>query len=124
MRAMRGVLTFVVAGAITGVLLVPVIRAADGDKNSTNESGQTAFKTNCIVCHGADGAGTPLGKSLQIPDLRLPEVQKKPDAELAQTIADGKSNMPSFKRILSPEQVQAVVGYVRELGKKTDTKRQ
>ena len=123
MRAMRGVVTFIAAGAITGAMLVPVIRAAAGDKNSVNDSGQAAFKTNCIVCHGADGGGTPLGKNLQVPDLRSQEVQKKSDAELAQTIAEGKGNMPSFKRVLGPEQVQAVIGYVRELGK-TDTKRQ
>jgi len=44
-------------------------------------------------------------------------VQKKSDAELVQTVAEGKQNMPSFKQILAPDQVQAVVEYVRELSK-------
>ncbi len=87
------------------------------DKNNANQAGQAAFKGNCVACHGRDGAGTPLGKSLQAADLRSPEVQKKSDAELSQAIADGKGNMPSFKRVLDPEQIQAVIKYVRELGK-------
>lgn len=101
---------------IAAVLLVAAIPAAGSDKR-TNQAGQDAFKGNCIVCHAADGGGTPLGKSIQAPDLRSQEVQKKSDAELVQTISDGKGNMPSFKRVLAPEQVQAVVGYLRELGK-------
>jgi alcohol dehydrogenase (cytochrome c)/quinohemoprotein ethanol dehydrogenase len=110
-------LTFIAAFAIAAVLLVSAILTAGEDQSNSKESGQTAFKANCIVCHGEDGAGSRLGKSLQVPDLRSQEVQKKSDAELAQTISEGKGHMPSFKRVLDPEQVPAVVGYVRELGK-------
>jgi cytochrome c6 len=100
---------------IGALLLVISTFAATGDKGSANDSGGGAFKRNCVSCHGANGAGTPLGKSMQVPDLRSPEVQKKPDAELAQTITEGRGDMPSFKRVLNTEQVQAVIDYVRGL---------
>ena len=103
---------------ITGTLLLGTLTFAfANDKGNASDAGFSAFKGNCISCHGPGGAGTPLGKSIHAPDLRSDEVQKKPDSELAQTITEGKGDMPSFKRILDPGQVQAVVAYVRELGK-------
>ncbi|HVO60331.1 MAG TPA: cytochrome c [Terriglobales bacterium] len=116
MRAIRVITTFALGFILSSVLLLSAAFAGT-DKGNGNEAGQAAFKGNCVACHGADGAGTPLGKSMQAADLRSPEVQKKSDAELSQTIAEGKGNMPSFKRVLNPEHIQAVVKYVRELGK-------
>ncbi len=52
---------------------------------------------------------------MKVPDLRLPEVQKLPDAQLAQTISDGKGAMPSFKDSLSEEQIHGLVTYIRSL---------
>jgi cytochrome c6 len=104
------------AGLLIGaLLLVTTTSGATGDKRSANDTGRAAFKANCVSCHGADGAGTPLGKSMQAPDLRSPEVQKKRDGDLVQTITEGRGDMPSFKRILSGGQVQAVIDYVRRL---------
>jgi cytochrome c oxidase cbb3-type subunit III len=105
------------AWMIAALLLLTVTFALANDQGKSNETGRSAFKANCISCHGPDGAGTPLGKSIHAPDLRSQDVQKKSDAELAETIAEGKGDMPSFKRILDPEHIAAVIAYVRELGK-------
>jgi cytochrome c6 len=86
-----------------------------------DDKAKTAYKTNCVSCHGSDGGGTPLGKSMQAADLRSPQVQSKSDVELAQLITEGKNNMPAFKNTLNPEQVQGVVKYIRELGKNKQT---
>jgi len=91
-------------------LFVSVSVAAD-------DKAKTAYKTNCVSCHGSDGAGTPLGKSMQAADLRSQQVQSKSDVELGQLITEGKNNMPGFKNTLNPEQVQGVVKYIRELRK-------
>jgi mono/diheme cytochrome c family protein len=113
------------AGLILGAcLLVTATLGSTGDKDNANAKGQAAFKANCVSCHGSDGGGTPLGKSIHAPDLRSEEVQKKSHADLTQTITEGKANMPSFKRILDPQQVQAVVDYIRDLGKNRPPKQQ
>jgi len=39
------------------------------------------FRTKCPVCHGQDVGGSEVGKSMNVPDLRSPAVQKLPDAE-------------------------------------------
>ena len=82
-----------------------------------DDKAKAAYKTNCVSCHGSDGSGTPLGKSMQAADLSSQQVQSKSDAELATVIHDGKNNMPGFKNTLNDEQIQGVVKYVRELGK-------
>jgi len=80
-------------------------------------SGAT-FRSKCAMCHGQDGAGSTVGKSMNVPDLRSPAVQKLPDAELAQIISNGKGGMPSFKDSLSEEQIHSLVSYVRSLHQK------
>jgi|HubBroStandDraft_6_1064221.scaffolds.fasta_scaffold95210_2 cytochrome c6 len=104
------------AGLVIGaLLLVSGTSGATGNKQAANDTGRAAFKGNCASCHGADGAGTPLGRSMQAPDLRSAEVQRKSDGDLAQTITDGRGDMPSFKRTLSAEQVHALIDYIRKL---------
>src|ERR1700720_1498527 len=76
------------------------------------------FRTKCAMCHGPDGSGSAVGKSMNAPDLRSPAVQNLPDGQLAQIISDGKGGMPSFKSSLSADQVHSLVGYIRSLHQK------
>jgi mono/diheme cytochrome c family protein len=78
----------------------------------------TTFKTKCAMCHGPDGAGSEVGKSMNVPDLRSQAVQELTDPELAQVISAGKGGMPSFKSSLTADQIQALVKHVRALAKK------
>ena len=74
-----------------------------------------------MTCHAKDGSGdTPVGKSLQSADLRSPEVQKKSDADLTESISEGKGNMPAFKTLLSADEIHSVLGYVRTLAAKSN----
>src|SRR5882762_11197004 len=51
---------------------------------------KATFQSKCAMCHGPDGGGSEVGKSMKVPDLRSPAVQKLPDAQLAEAISDGK----------------------------------
>ena len=77
--------------------------------------GETAFKTNCSMCHGADGAGSPFGKRLGAPDLRSKEVHDLSSEALAKIISGGKNNMPAFGTRLDSTQIQQLVEYIRHL---------
>ncbi len=60
----------------------------------------------------------PIAKSFgEGPDLHSPDVQKLADAQLVQAITQGKGNMPAFGTRLKPDEIDAVVKYVRALGK-------
>jgi mono/diheme cytochrome c family protein len=83
------------------------------------DEGADLFKSKCAMCHGPDGAGkTMMGEKLKIPDLNSADVQKKTDAELKTVVTRGKDKMPAYKTKLSKEQIDKLVGYIRELAKK------
>ena len=92
-------------------LLVSVTCFADSTDSAA------LFKSKCAMCHGPDGAAaTTMGKSLAIKSYKAPEVQKMSDADIKNLIVNGKGKMPSYKT-LTPEQIDGLVKYVRELGK-------
>ena len=77
------------------------------------------FKGKCASCHGPDGGGkTAMGTMLKIRDLRSDDVQKQTDADLNRIVTKGKNKMPAFDGKLKREQIEQLVGYVSELGKK------
>lgn len=79
---------------------------------------KATFSAKCAMCHGPDGAGSEVGKSMNVPDLRSPAIQKLPDSELAEVVANGKNGMPSFKGSLNAGQIHDVVAYLRTLAAK------
>jgi mono/diheme cytochrome c family protein len=82
-------------------------------------NGQKIFLEKCKKCHGEDGSGnTNFGKSLRAADLRSADVQKKSDADFYLQIDKGKKNMPPFGATLDKAQINDVIAYVRQLGKK------
>lgn len=84
-----------------------------------DDAAAQSFKSNCVVCHGADGTGTPTGKSLKAPDLNSDVVQKMTVAQIEDQISNGKNNMPPFKSNLSKDQISALAAYVKSaFGKK------
>lgn len=83
------------------------------------ETGESLYKAKCAMCHGPDGAGkSPMGQALKIPDLHSEDVQKLSDEQLTEIIAKGKNKMPAYEAKLSKEQINKLVGFVRDLAKK------
>jgi len=78
---------------------------------------QEIFEHRCAVCHGADGkARTKKGRQLKAKDFTRARFQQHTtDKEIVDAITNGipKHKMPAFKDKLSPEEIQALVGYVR-----------
>ena len=76
------------------------------------------FKTNCVLCHSANGSGdNATGKAFHAKDLRSAEVQKQTDEELAEVITKGKGKMPAFGAKIKPDDVKKLVAYLRALPK-------
>jgi mono/diheme cytochrome c family protein len=83
------------------------------------EDGAAIYKAKCAVCHGPDGAGKPAAK---IPSLVSDDTKKLSDADLTDFVANGgpskKATHAFATKGLTPDQVKAVVGAVRDLQKK------
>jgi cytochrome c6 len=106
-----------VAGLVIVITMVSIPAAGQGDA-----AGADVYKAKCATCHGQDGSGnTPVGKSLQVADLRSDAVQSKSDAELIQSVTEGKGNMPGFKGNITDDEIHAVVKFVRTFAAKGDS---
>ena len=81
-------------------------------------SGKDTFTAKCVMCHAADGTGSPAGKGLKVPNLRTALIQKRSDAEFRQVVSQGKANMPAFGTALSDDEIRDVIAYVRTLAPK------
>jgi cytochrome c6 len=73
------------------------------------------YQGKCVGCHAADGSGSAIGKKLGARDFRIADVQKESDAELGDTIAKGKNKMPGYEKTLKPDDIKALVVYIRTL---------
>jgi len=82
------------------------------------EDGGALYKQKCAVCHGADAAGKP---AMKAPSLISAEAKKMSDAEITDMIANGgKAQKPTHafgKKGMAPEQIKAVVAFIRTLQK-------
>jgi cytochrome c6 len=80
----------------------------------------SVYKAKCAACHAADGSGSgAMGKALGTPDLRSDAVQKETDAQLIDSITNGKGKkMPAYKGKLTDEEIKGLAAYIRDLAKK------
>jgi len=97
------------------LFIASIARANPGPDAAASSA---TYRAKCAACHGPDGGGSEVGKSMHVPDLRSQAVQKQTDAELAQIISNGKGGMPAFKDSLSEDQIHALVTHIRTLHQK------
>lgn len=82
------------------------------------------YQKLCAPCHGKTGAGdgpaavafTPRPASFVDSSFQ----NSHTDEQLIATITDGKLPMPAFGKQLSANQIEALVSYIRKLGKASE----
>lgn len=101
-----------------------------GGKNTPNPipatpenvaDGQEHFGHHCGICHGLDGeaTGVPFAEKMSppVPSLSSADVQDYKDGQLKWIIENGinPSGMPSWKGILSDDEMWKIVDFMRHL---------
>lgn len=111
MNSFRGfTFTLFVAGVIA-LAASPSFAAA-----KKNINGAYIFTEKCSMCHGANGKGYA---AIKTPDFTDPKWQAAhPDSELMNAIKNGVKGtaMVSFEGKLSPQEMAAVLKYIRSFG--------
>lgn len=96
------------------LIFYAVFSVASGQEERVNV--KSLFEYHCAVCHGADGRGTKRGHALKVPDFSDSDWQAtRTDAEILNSLVNGKDKMPRWSDKLEPEEIQALAGYVRLL---------
>ena len=79
------------------------------------DPGEAAYRRTCIACHGVDGRGN--GGTTAADLTRADGVRTFSDDALRTVIRDGRHGaigvMPAHRGILTPNELEAVMGFVR-----------
>ena len=96
---------------ILGGLVFGLIAGLGVTLYATEEHPSELFRQYCAKCHGEDGkADTPKGKQLKARNFTDAEWQAgESDAELIQSVTEGKEEMPPWGKKLSKEQIESLV---------------
>jgi mono/diheme cytochrome c family protein len=76
----------------------------------TARTGPEVYESFCQNCHGENGRGANRETNLYVDRRRL----RTADGELITSILDGKNDMPGYSNVLTYEEAQNVLNYIRE----------
>jgi len=84
-------------------------------------AGAKVYKAQCLACHGKEGHGDGIRAAELKPrphNIAIPEMWLQTDGELFYKIGKGNTPMPSFKKIITTQEIWQVINYVRKLAPK------
>jgi mono/diheme cytochrome c family protein len=82
--------------------------------DQARQEGEALYQTNCKSCHGDPGMGNYLTTlDPQPSDPSGEKIQANLDGELYYKLRTGRGQMPSFRMVLTPNQIWQVVAYLR-----------
>ncbi len=85
--------------------------------DETRQSGEKLYLTNCTSCHGTPGKGNYINL-VPIPgDPATEKIQKNSDGEIFHKVSVGRGQMPSFRNVLTGDDIWHVVSYIRSFNK-------
>ena len=97
----------------TGLLLVAVLLSSMFALAHGSDifNGREVYDMHCQTCHGVDGQAIEPG----VPDFSLGESLYASDVDLVRELRDGDRHLPSYRGLLTDEELRDVVAYIRTL---------
>jgi len=99
--------------------------AANGNSSVTQSTpdhfaaARSTYDKECRSCHGTKGAGGPVkledGTKLKVPSFQEGRALRHPDSDYLKQITKGGDGMPAFEKKLTPEQMNDLIGFIREV---------
>ena|SRR5947207_2854389 len=80
---------------------------------------RATYDKECKSCHNTKGVGGPVkledGTKLKVPNLQDDRARRHPDSDYLKQITKGGDGMPAFEKKLTPEQMNDLIGFIREV---------
>jgi hypothetical protein len=86
------------------------------DEN-TRLSGQKLYTINCLSCHGTPGKSNYLNLVPPPGDPATEKIQRNSDGEMFYKLATGRGQMPSFRNVLTTDEIWNIISYVRSFNR-------
>lgn len=100
-------------------------KRANGQKAATSATpdateaaqGKVVYREQCEICHFSKSTAKKIGPGLKglYKRGRFADAKKVDDASLEAWIEKGGKDMPAFKETLKPEQIRALIAYLKTL---------
>ena len=84
-----------------------VITDQNAERYSILDHGSEIYMKQCIVCHGKSGDKELSGAKKLI-------LSTKGEKEIKQLILKGNKTMPSYEKVLSNQDIEAVIAFIQE----------
>lgn len=96
-----------------GLLLAAIVVSCLGAYAQASDifNGRDVYDLHCQTCHGMDGQSLEPG----VPDFSRGESLYAPDVELVQRLKNGGGHLPSYRGLLTDEELRDVIAYIRTL---------
>jgi mono/diheme cytochrome c family protein len=85
--------------------------------DETRKEGEKLYTVNCISCHGNPGKGNYLALVPVPGDPATDKIQQNSDGEIFHKVSVGKGQMPSFRSVLTTDDIWKTVSYIRSYNK-------
>jgi cytochrome c6 len=105
MLKIRNIVPKLLASVLLLMFGFSISYAADTNK------GAQVYATHCVSCHGVSGVSVMPGA----PNFAKNEALMSPDRVLLISIQNGKAAMPSYRGVLSNQDILNVIAYLRTL---------
>ena len=112
----RGLMLFIFTVVATALLSLFGVLGF-GKTNEAAADARTIYNRQCVSCHGRDGRGrTRKGRQTHARDMTDASWQEDvSDERIFNSISNGRGKMPSFRKKISENDIEALVAHVRRM---------
>jgi cytochrome c len=107
----------IIATSCLTIVLLAGVRAIAAPPAGDAAKGKTVFEDNCAVCHNADSDEKKMGPGLKglFKKEKMNNGKKPTEANVKALVNAGGNNMPAFSDMLSDEERDNVIAYLKTL---------
>ncbi|MRR19297.1 cytochrome c [bacterium] len=85
--------------------------------DETRKDGERLYNINCLSCHGTPGKNNYIALVPSPGDPATEKIQRNSDGEIFHKVSVGRGPMPSFRSVLTTDEIWKVVSYLRSFNR-------